>query len=57
MSFQFGNGELRFATAAAKCGIIPCAFSPPNDQITWIERPEVRPTEPAIYHPIKSVLR
>jgi len=31
----FGNGELRFATAANKCGFPAHAYSPPDDQISW----------------------
>jgi hypothetical protein len=34
--FTEGNGELRFATVANKCGFPPCGYSPPNDQITWM---------------------
>jgi hypothetical protein len=50
-----GNGEMRFATAANKCGFPPCGYSPPHDQITWInwEKP-VR--EKAIYHPLKHYI-
>ena len=47
-----GNGELRFATAANRCGYAPCGFSPPHDQITWIPW-KILPPKPAIVHPVK----
>ncbi|MFO1486847.1 MAG: hypothetical protein U1F65_00065 [Verrucomicrobiota bacterium] len=48
-----GNAELRFATVANACGLPPCGFSPPHDQITWIEcRPTRRRT---IFHPVKRL--
>ena len=47
-----GNGELRFATAANRCGYPPCGFSPPHDQITWKDWPAV-PPGPMISHPVK----
>jgi hypothetical protein len=47
-----GNCELRFTTAANRCGYLPCGFSPPNDQITWITW-KTLPPNPAIAHPIK----
>jgi hypothetical protein len=47
-----GNGELRFATAANKCGFPPYAYSPPNNQISWKNHPSlVKPR--TIAHPIK----
>jgi hypothetical protein len=49
-----GNGELRFATAANKCGFPPCAFSPPNDQITWQEW-DTLDGNGKIVHPVKKV--
>ncbi len=50
--FTAGNGELRFATAANKCGFPPCGYSPPNDQITWMDHsPPVCPR--TISHPVK----
>jgi len=50
-----GNGELRFATAAHRCGFTPCGFSPPNDQITWINW-KTMPVRPAIVHPLKEMM-
>ena len=47
-----GNGELRFATAANRCGYAPCGYSPPNDQITWVNWTKL-PPHPAIVHPVK----
>lgn len=47
-----GNSELRFATAARRCGYPPCGFSPPDDQITWITW-ETLPKNPTIVHPAK----
>ncbi len=47
-----GNGELRFATAASRCGYTPCGFSPPNDQISW-QNWETLPKNPTIVHPVK----
>jgi hypothetical protein len=51
-----GNGELRFATAANRCGFAPCSFSPPGDQITWIPLGSVAPEQRAIWHPVKHVV-
>jgi hypothetical protein len=51
-SLTAGNGELRFATAASRCGYAPCGFSPPNDQITWMTW-KTLPPKPAIVHPVK----
>ncbi len=50
-----GNSELRFGTAANRCGFSPCGFSPPNDQITWMPW-ETSPAKPAIVHPIKHIV-
>ena len=47
-----GNGELRFATAASRCGYVPCGYSPPNDQITWVTW-KTLPPKPTIVHPVK----
>jgi hypothetical protein len=47
-----GNSELRFATAATRCGYPPCGYSPPNDQITWMEW-KYLPPNPTIVHPVK----
>ena len=47
-----GNSELRFATAASRCGYVPCGYSPPNDQITWINW-KTLPDKPTIVHPVK----
>ncbi len=47
-----GNGELRFATVASKCGFPPCGYSPPNDQITWVPWRKMSKRR-AIFHPIK----
>lgn len=49
---QAGNGEFRFATAANRCGYPPCGFSPPGDQITWKNWPQL-PPNPKIVHPVK----
>jgi hypothetical protein len=49
---QAGNGEIRFATAANRCGYQACGFSPPNDQITWKLWSQL-PANPAIVHPVK----
>lgn len=50
-----GNGELRFATAARRCGYAPCGFSPPEDQITWMK---VQPSidRPGIFHSVKHLV-
>ena len=49
---DFGNSELRFATAANRAGYAPCGFSPPNDRITWITWNRI--TGPrTIFHPVK----
>lgn len=53
--FVAGNGELRFATAANKCGFPPCGFSPPGDQITWIDR-SVPVWRETISHPVKVMI-
>ena len=52
LDFCFGNGELRFATIANKCGFAPCAYSPPNDQITWINWGTLSGVK-TIFHPVK----
>jgi hypothetical protein len=53
--FFTGNCEMRFATAARRCGYGPCGFSPPNDRITWKEvRPKI--DHPGIFHPIKHLV-
>jgi hypothetical protein len=52
-SLRAGNAELRFATAANRCGYPPCGFSPPNDQITWKTWGSL-PKNPTIVHPFKS---
>ncbi len=49
---QEGNAELRFASAARRCGYPPCGFSPPDDQITWMNW-ETLPENPTIVHPVK----
>jgi hypothetical protein len=49
------NGELRFATAANRCGYPPCGFSPPNDQISW-QNWKTLPPNPAIVHPVKHLV-
>jgi hypothetical protein len=54
--FTAGNGELRFATAANRCGFPPCGFSPPNDQITHINHSQPI-TQPTISHPVKFYAR
>jgi hypothetical protein len=51
-----GNGELRFATAANKCGFPPCAYSPPGDQITWMPWRRIARRK-AIFHPVKYLVR
>jgi len=53
--FTSGNSELRFATAANRCGFPPCGFSPPNDQITWRPLNRVNGTR-TIFHPVKHVV-
>jgi hypothetical protein len=52
LNVSFGNGELRFATVANRCGFPPCGFSPPKDKITWIKWPRLS-GPPAIFHPVK----
>jgi hypothetical protein len=52
---EAGNAELRFATAASRCGYAPCGYSPPNDQITWVNW-KTLPPKPAIVHPIKHYI-
>jgi hypothetical protein len=47
-----GNSELRFATAANRCGFPPCGYSPPNDQITWMNWKSLARRQ-TISHPIK----
>jgi hypothetical protein len=47
-----GNSELRFATAANRCGYAPCGFSPPNDQIGWMPL-KIVAKQPKIFHPVK----
>jgi hypothetical protein len=49
-----GNGELRFATVANRCGFPPCGYSPPNDRITWIQWHRL-PREKTIFHPVKEL--
>ena len=49
-----GNGELRFPTAANKCGFPPCGYSPPMDRITWIQWHSM-PEERTIFHPVKKI--
>jgi len=53
--FTAGNGELRFTTAANKCGFPPCGYSPPNDRITWIEWHKLI-GDKAIFHPVKHIV-
>jgi hypothetical protein len=53
--FTAGNGELRFATVANKCGFSPCGFSPPNDHITWLNI-HFRPKPGCICHPMKQLV-
>lgn len=48
------NSEVRLATAAAECGYPPCAYSPPNDHITWHDCP-LDPA-PVIYHCVKQIV-
>ena len=50
--FNFGNGELRFSTIANKCGFTPCGYSPPNDQITWLNWDSLADLK-TIFHPVK----
>ena len=52
---QVGNAELRFVTAANRCGFPPCGFSVPNDQIGWIPLKTVS-QEPIIFHPVKFLV-
>lgn len=47
-----GNGEFRFGTVATKCGFAPCAYSPPNDRITWLTW-KGPVTEKTVFHPVK----
>ncbi len=51
-----GNGELRFATAANRCGYPPCSYSPPNDRITWMPLGSVDLSQKAIWHPVKHLV-
>src|ERR1051325_2986424 len=53
--FTVGNGELRFATVANACCFAPCGFSPPNDQITWVERNSLNARK-KIFHPVKHLV-
>ncbi len=48
------NGELRFPTAANKCGFPPCGYSPPMDRITWIQW-DYMADEQTIFHPVKKI--
>jgi hypothetical protein len=50
--FYAGNGELRFATIANKCGFAPCGYSPPDDQITWKSLTSIK-NKKYIFHPVK----
>lgn len=50
-----GNGELRFATAANRCGYPACGFSPPDDQITWMAVTPVIDRR-AVFHPVKKIV-
>jgi hypothetical protein len=50
-----GNGELRFATAANRCGYPACGFSPPEDQITWMPVTPIIDRK-AIFHPVKKIV-
>ena len=52
--FAEGNGELRFGTAANRCGFTPCGFSPPGDQIGWVAHATI-PNRRGIYHPVKFI--
>jgi hypothetical protein len=55
-SFICGNGELRFATTANKCGFPPCGYSPPDDQITWINWESLSDRK-TIFHPVKHYVQ
>jgi hypothetical protein len=50
--FHAGNCELRFATAANRCGYAPCGYSPPNAQISWMPW-KTMPARPGLVHPVK----
>jgi hypothetical protein len=50
--WSHGNAELRFATAANKCGYPPCGYSPPNDRISWVPW-KTMPEHATIVHPVK----
>ena len=52
---RVANSELRFTTAANRCGFAPCGFSVPNDQIGWIPLKTVS-KEPIIFHPVKFLV-
>jgi hypothetical protein len=47
-----GNCEVRFTTAANRCGYPPCGFSPPDDRISWIPW-KAMPPDGRIVHPVK----
>lgn len=47
------NGELRFATAANRCGYAPCGYSPPCDHITWMPIGYLDAQQRSIWHPVK----
>ncbi len=47
------NGELRFATAANRCGYAPCGYSPPGDRITWMPVGYIDSQQQSIWHPVK----
>ena len=53
--FTVGNSELRFATAANRCGYPPCGFSPPRDRITWRAFKKISGS-PTIFHPVKHLV-
>jgi hypothetical protein len=50
-----GNSELRFATAANRCGYAPCGYSPPGDGISWREAISLNVNRKGIFHPVKRI--
>jgi hypothetical protein len=51
-----GNGELRFVTAANRCGYPPCGYSPAEDRVGW--RPWLQvPNQRGLFHPVKHVVK
>jgi hypothetical protein len=54
--FSAGNGELRFATIANKCGVPPHAYSPPHSHVTFHTAPFPMQLK-TVFHPVKHLVQ